>query len=65
MSVYLRASGARLTSLHGLVRVRVPVHVHVADALRVAHDRDGLGLGLDGPHQVRGPPGDHQVDVAL
>ena len=52
MSVYLRASGARLTSLHGLVRVRVPVHVHVADALRAAHDRDGLGLGLDGPHQV-------------
>ena len=63
MSVYLRASGARLTSLHGLVRVHVPVHVHVADALRMAHDRDGLGL--DDPHQVRGPPGDHQVDVAL
>ena len=45
--------------------VDVFIHVDMTDALRVAQDRDGFALLLDGPHKVTGPSGDHEVNVLV
>lgn len=54
-----------LTDLERLAEVGVLVDVDVTDALGVAQHGDVLTTFLDAAHQLAGPAGDDQVDVAL
>jgi len=49
----------------GLLQIRIPVDIDVADALGVAQDGDVQRLLLDAAHQLGGAPRDDQVDVVL
>ena len=53
------------TYSEGHIRIHLPVHIHMTDALAVTQHRYAFALILDAAHQLAGSPRDDQIYVLI